>query len=452
MNNLLRFVFYHKKKVLVWLTVIVLTCLSFYYIFIYVHPKQEVCTLTQKYSNYTNSIKVTITGENATIEEDFKSKDKDIIEYKRLEYLKKNYHVILKMNSLNASKIIDGKNIKKEYIDSGYTCDGKKKYIDVKFSLSNNDNDLEVKSPYNSELKKAMINNIDYSDKVVFDNSVNSNKLGKYVVSYKLNISNRRDEYIYKVINVVDTKAPLIILNGTGSYALFKGETFKEEGYKVQDNYDKEDKLKVKVQNNIDYNTPGMYKVLYTVVDTSGNKTVSERVVTVRNRGDNLTYVNGILIVNKSHSVPSDYGSGLLDIVYDAYSNLKKDALDLGYDIPLKSGFRTYEYQNKIYNNYIKLYGKEEADTFSAPPGCSEHQTGLAMDVGKIDDDYDKTKEGSWLQENAYKYGFIIRYARGKESITGYKYEPWHIRYLGIDTATKVYNSGLSLEEYLNIS
>ena len=96
-------------------------------------------------------------------------------------------------------------------------------------------------------------------------------------------------------------------------------------------------------------------------------------------------------------------------------------------------------------------YGQELTDTFSARPGHSEHQTGLAFDVGAIDDDFANWPSGIWLKENAHKYGFIIRYPKGKQHITGYKYEPWHIRYLGVDLATKVYNSGLTLEEYLGI-
>ena len=92
------------------------------------------------------------------------------------------------------------------------------------------------------------------------------------------------------------------------------------------------------------------------------------------------------------------------------------------------------------------------ADTFSARPGTSEHQTGLAMDVGWIDDAFANTPAGIWLAENCYKYGFIIRYQKNKESITGYKYEPWHIRYLGKDIAKDVYESGLCLEEYLGVN
>ncbi|MBO5477436.1 MAG: D-alanyl-D-alanine carboxypeptidase family protein [Clostridia bacterium] len=163
------------------------------------------------------------------------------------------------------------------------------------------------------------------------------------------------------------------------------------------------------------------------------------------------TYVNGILLVNKNHSIPASYAPGLNQTVWEAFIELKEDAAIAGHDIQLLSGYRSYATQESLYNNYVATYGQEEADTFSAKPGTSEHQTGLAMDVGWIDDAYGETASGKWLAENCHKYGFIIRYPKGKEDITGYKYEPWHIRYLGVDIATDVYQSGLCLEEYLGV-
>ena len=162
-----------------------------------------------------------------------------------------------------------------------------------------------------------------------------------------------------------------------------------------------------------------------------------------------ITYINGIMLVNKTHPIPADYNPGLNNQAYQAYLQLKADAAALGYDMPLLSGFRSYETQKGLYNRYVATYGQAEADTFSARPGTSEHQTGLAMDVGQIEDRYGDTAAGQWLAANCHKYGFIIRYPQGKQNITGYKYEPWHIRYLGVDVATDVYNSGLTLEEYL---
>ena len=135
----------------------------------------------------------------------------------------------------------------------------------------------------------------------------------------------------------------------------------------------------------------------------------------------------------------------------NAYYEMKSEANKLGFSLEIMSGFRSYTTQEGLYNRYVNTYGQAEADTFSAKPGHSEHQTGLAFDLGWVDDAYADTDEGKWLAQNCYKYGFIIRYQKGKEDITGYKYEPWHVRYLGNPLATDVYNSGLCLEEYLGI-
>lgn len=164
-----------------------------------------------------------------------------------------------------------------------------------------------------------------------------------------------------------------------------------------------------------------------------------------------LTYVQGVLIANKKYALPSTYKPGTNSTAYNALLSLQKAAKKAGYNIPLLSGYRSYSTQKTIYNRYVSQYGQAVADTFSARPGHSEHQTGLAFDVGSITDSYGNTAAGKWLAKNCHKYGFIIRYPKGKQHITGYQYEPWHIRYLGEKLATDVYNSGLCLEEYLGI-
>ncbi|MGK0465081.1 M15 family metallopeptidase [Clostridium sp.] len=121
------------------------------------------------------------------------------------------------------------------------------------------------------------------------------------------------------------------------------------------------------------------------------------------------------------------------------------------------SGYRNYSYQEKLYNDKVNRSGKEEADKYVAQPGESEHQTGLAMDVlsneyTTLDEGFKDTKAYKWIVENCYKYGYIIRYPEGKERITGYDYEPWHIRYVGNDAASQIACNGITLEEYLNIS
>lgn len=171
---------------------------------------------------------------------------------------------------------------------------------------------------------------------------------------------------------------------------------------------------------------------------------------------DGITYADGVLIVNKEIPLPSDYNPGLQAETEEAYLQMFEDAADEGLSFELVSGFRSYDYQAELYNNYVARDGKEAADKYSAEPGHSEHQTGLAIDVGSYDSavllqtSFEYTPEFEWLSEHAHEYGFIIRYLKGKEDITGYMYEPWHLRYVG-DKATDIKESGLTLEEYFDL-
>ena len=166
---------------------------------------------------------------------------------------------------------------------------------------------------------------------------------------------------------------------------------------------------------------------------------------------DGCTYVDGILMVNKSYSLPKDYAPGLTAETAAAFEQLSADAAAQGRNLYIGSDFREYAYQVKIYQNYSELYGWQKADNFSARPGYSEHQSGLAIDCNTIDDAFAETPEAAWLAEHCADYGFIIRYPKGKESITGYKYEPWHIRYVGVETAKEIQHYGVTLEEYLGV-
>ncbi|MBR6676069.1 MAG: D-alanyl-D-alanine carboxypeptidase family protein [Clostridia bacterium] len=167
---------------------------------------------------------------------------------------------------------------------------------------------------------------------------------------------------------------------------------------------------------------------------------------------DERTYIDGILIANKTYALPSNYNPGIDPAAQAALDQMIAAAAGDGITLYVVSGFRSYSSQASIYNNYVARDGQAEADRYSARPGHSEHQTGLAFDLNSLEQSFGQTAEGKWLKENCYKYGFIIRYPENKESITGYMYEPWHVRYLGVDVATSVYNSGLCLEEYLGIT
>jgi len=178
-------------------------------------------------------------------------------------------------------------------------------------------------------------------------------------------------------------------------------------------------------------------------------------------------------LVNKEHSLEDNYApddlvtvdvptvlenpevNQLREVAADALKDMFNEAKESGIYLHARSGYRSYETQVQLFQNYVEQHGEEAANRYSAKPGQSEHQTGLVMDVTsesmnfQLDESFDETKEGKWLRDHAHEYGFIIRYPKDGEDMTGYMYEPWHIRYLGIDMATNVYESGLTYEQYL---
>lgn len=180
------------------------------------------------------------------------------------------------------------------------------------------------------------------------------------------------------------------------------------------------------------------------------------------------TYIDGVLIANKTYALPQDFiptnpdqpvnadrSSTCLDkTLMSAWKIMLKDATAKGLNIYIASGYRSYNYQVNVYNRYVKSDGAAVADTYSSRPGNSEHQTGLCFDLNTIEDSFQYTNEGKWVNDNCYKYGFCIRFPKGKDSATGYQYESWHLRYVGVYLATKLYNNGdwLSLEEYFGIT
>ena len=137
----------------------------------------------------------------------------------------------------------------------------------------------------------------------------------------------------------------------------------------------------------------------------------------------------------------------------DALEKLFAAATKQKHTLVAVSGYRSYARQSQIFNSNVKKYGENTANRSSARPGQSEHQTGLAMDISaksanyNLTESFGTTKEGKWLADNAYQYGFIIRYPKDKEKITGYVYEPWHVRYVGKELAAYLYENKLTLEE-----
>ena len=162
------------------------------------------------------------------------------------------------------------------------------------------------------------------------------------------------------------------------------------------------------------------------------------------------------MVVNKKHKLPADYNPGENPNAGENVREIIKKMQELGFSISNQySGFRSYEYQTKLYQNYVNKDGKEAADTYSARPGYSEHQTGLAFDIlngagGLLGENPQDEKAIEWLHSHAHEYGFIVRFQEGKEAITGYQAEAWHLRYVG-DIAEQIYTSKLTLEEYFSV-
>lgn len=206
-------------------------------------------------------------------------------------------------------------------------------------------------------------------------------------------------------------------------------------------------------------NDENKYEIIVAVVNVGANKEwYSEIHDTDLSKGN-------LILTNKFHQIPEDYVAGeLVDVrnwyaygnqktvqeVYDHFLEMWNAADRDGIKLIISSAHRDYNLQRNVYNDYRNSMGQIYADSIAARPGHSEHQTGLAIDI-TTDVNYnnfDETEAFNWLINNAHKYGFILRYPDGKTYLTGYSYESWHYRYLGIETATKVHDLGITYDEY----
>jgi len=182
------------------------------------------------------------------------------------------------------------------------------------------------------------------------------------------------------------------------------------------------------------------------------------------------------VVVNKGSALPSDYvpanltvpsvplrltsSSSEMHVRADTAAALKTmfdAAKDQGISLMLASGYRSFSEQSAVYSSYVASSGTAKADTFSARPGHSEHQTGLAADIEplsracEVEQCFENTKEGQWLAANSYKYGFIIRYQKNTQNLTGYEYEPWHVRFVGTQLAAELYKDGQTMEQFFGL-
>lgn len=159
-------------------------------------------------------------------------------------------------------------------------------------------------------------------------------------------------------------------------------------------------------------------------------------------------------LVSLNSLVSSAAGSQMTGEAANALKNMFDASKTEGLNLTVVSAYRSYLQQQNLFNGYVSSAGLRSAETFSARPGHSQHQLGTTADLGAVgkqtlSDSFGQTLEGKWLEANSYKFGFVLSYPKGKEAITGYIYEPWHFRYIGVENAFKVKESGLILEEYL---
>ncbi|MFC3209495.1 M15 family metallopeptidase [Planomicrobium okeanokoites] len=171
---------------------------------------------------------------------------------------------------------------------------------------------------------------------------------------------------------------------------------------------------------------------------------------------DEPTVIDGILLANKQNPLPSDYAPGVNPDAQDAFGAMRAEALKSNIDLTAFSTFRDFARQKELYEGYVAKDGQEKADRYSARPGFSEHQTGLAFDIGESGAEqhwaaasFGDTEAGKWVADNAHRFGFILRYPEGKEQLTGYMHESWHFRYVGKEAAKEIYDADITLEEYL---
>ena len=345
----------------------------------------------------------------------------------------------------------------------------------LKNDITVNLNDEVVPKDYVKKIKNATVK---YG-------SVDTSTVGEKELKYTITDKFKKKHNYYLKVTVKDNIAPVISGNNKESvYVDSKIEDYNKY-VKVTDNYDKE--VKITHSGEVDTSKKGTYEVVYTAEDSSGNKTTHKITFTVKDKPiyeaktlqngvigtsskgytienkNGATYVGGYLVANKTYPLSSSYGSGLTGSTKSAFEEMNAAAALDGYSFRIGSGYRSYNTQKTIYNNYVKRDGQAKADTYSARPGHSEHQSGLAIDIcsnhykeGKycIGSAFNDTPDAKWLSDNAYKYGFILRYPNGKTNETGYKYESWHFRYVGKELASKLYNGGswITMEDYFGIT
>ena len=291
----------------------------------------------------------------------------------------------------------------------------------------------------------------------------------------------KKDERVNAIVD--DTQKPIL---SSVKDIVFTGKEQLDLYSHLEMSDNSNGKLDIDVNGEYDLTVNGEYELTYILKDESGNQTQENFKLTVNiDKGsptrvvnyktttpkgyeleviDGVAYVDGHIIVNKSYSIPKDYDPGkmtnlkkghpVVSSIASIFNQMVADASQVGLNVYDATCYRSYNFQNTLYTNYIKRDGKAAAEKYSARPGYSEHHTGLAIDLNTVNNAFASTAESKWINDNCHKYGFIIRYPKDSERITGYQYEPWHLRYVGEDLAKKLYNDGnwITMEEYFGLT
>lgn len=302
----------------------------------------------------------------------------------------------------------------------------------------------------------SFIQNID--GEIVNYPNLETYKLGLNQIEYS--VKNKGDEYTVKrTVQVVDTQSPIIELM-SNRVELKRDATF-EPLSNIERIYDVVDgNLETySVIHDVDTSTPGEYEVVVRAMDKNMNIQVEKYIVAVEGlvekpveekEENQLRYIENILFINKQYSLPSSYKEDNEEAL-NALKKLQEAAKKEGHELAIIDDYISYSEQKRLYNEALKDSSYEVASKTVEKPGHSEHQAGLAFDVGSKDKEFGNTDAGKWLAEHCAEFGFIIRYPEGKEEITGYEYSPSHIRYVGEKHAKLIHQWKITLEEYLGV-
>ena len=278
--------------------------------------------------------------------------------------------------------------------------------------------------------------------------TIKTNKLHNSI-EYKLSIKGYSEVDINKIVKLDDDIKNYILDN---EYSSIISKIINSK-YFLPDNFN----TYIKYHN--EYKDYEIDNIVAYVNTESFNEVYENTIMADTDLGYNI-------LVNKNHYLKNDYvpknivnvsnwyayeGYKLEKTAYESFIEMFNDAKSEGLSIVLSMGYRSYKDQKSIFNIYKRDYGERYADEVSTRPGYSEYQTGLALNISKLyasDSKFEKTDEYKWLLENAYKYGFILRYPKDKEFITKYKYDANHFRYVGTEAAFVIHNEGITLEEY----